>query len=178
LWAPSYDTHKPSHGNIVPFLQTCRQIYSEAIEYLYSTNTFSFSDLDSLRYFSCTVLPSRFAAVRKLDLEWVLHWPIYDSFVQALLFADPVLYPPYDEASWEEAWRIISEMPNLSILRASICHTHGFRNAEYEAVLLAPLRKVTRPRSFEVYVSWEDGEEIADAPFKLIRAGMDLDEVG
>jgi hypothetical protein len=168
IWAPVSGVKEPTDGNIVPFLRTCRQVYSEAIDFLYSTNTFSFSDLDCLRHFSATTLTHRFNLIQSLDIEWCMTWPIYDPIAQQLLLSDPVLYPPYDEATWEETWRIIARMSNLKFIRASLLYFDGFRDPMCEAKMLAPLRKVTHVPTFEVHVSWR-GEEISDAPFQLIR---------
>ncbi|KAF2640452.1 hypothetical protein P280DRAFT_319428 [Massarina eburnea CBS 473.64] len=165
------DAAENTDGGIVGMLRSCRQVYSEAIDYLYSTNCFSFSDLDCLRYFSSTILPQRFALIRTLDIEWCLTWPIYDPIAQSLLLTTPALYPPHDEATWEETWRIVAEMPNLRFIRVSLLHFDGFRDARCEGKMLAPLRKVTRPVRFEVHVSWE-GAEVRDAPFTLIRPPM------
>ncbi|KAF2250713.1 hypothetical protein BU26DRAFT_562678 [Trematosphaeria pertusa] len=169
IWSPmSGNVDEPTDGNIIPFLQTCRQIYSESIDFLYSTNCFSFSDLDCLRYFSCTTLPARFALIQTLDIEWCMSWPIYDPIAQALLLSNPALYPPHDEATWEETWRIIADMPNLKFIRASLLYFDGFRDPGCEERMLAPLRKATTPKRFEVHVSWA-GDEIEGAPFQLIR---------
>lgn len=198
IWAPSSGNRKePTDGGIVPLLRSCRQMYvpryittmlnvsspgiknvadilycvhrySESINLLYSTNAFSFSDLDCLRYFSCTILPQRFALIQTLDIEWCMAWPIYDPIAQQLLLTNPALYPPNDEATWEETWRIIADMPKLRFIRVSLLYFDGFRDAACESKMLLPLRRVTRPEKFELHVSWE-GEEIRDAPFELIR---------
>ncbi|PSN70639.1 hypothetical protein BS50DRAFT_570171 [Corynespora cassiicola Philippines] len=176
IWSPmSGDIAEPTDGNILPLLQTCRQVYSESIKFLYSSNSFSFSDLDCLRYFSCTILPCRFALIRSIDIEWCLSWPIYDPVSQHLLLSDPPLYPPNDEATWEETWRIIADMPNLQFVRASLLYFDGFRDPACEERMLEPLRRVTRPKRFEVHVSWA-GEEVKDAPFQLIRPMRPLGE--
>ncbi|KAF2183823.1 hypothetical protein K469DRAFT_751244 [Zopfia rhizophila CBS 207.26] len=168
IWTPMNGVKESTDGNIIPFLSTCRQIYSESINFLYSTNTFSFSDLDCLRYFSCTTLPNRFNMIQNLDIEWCMSWPIYDNIAQQLLLNNPALYPPYDETTWEETWRIVANMTNLKFIRVSLLYVDGFRDAACEAKMLAPLRKVTIPAKFEVHVSWS-GEEVTDAPFQLIR---------
>lgn len=170
IWAPKSGTNEPTDGNIIPFLQTCRQIYSESISLLYSTNTFSFSDLDCIRYFSMTTLPHRFSLLQTIDLEWCMSWPIYDPIAQNLLLVNPALYPPNDEATWEDTWRIIAAMPNLKFVRVSLLYFDGFRDPGCEEKMLAPLRKVTRPKRFEVHVSWAGEEEMEEGcPFKLIR---------
>ncbi|KAF2710722.1 hypothetical protein K504DRAFT_453786 [Pleomassaria siparia CBS 279.74] len=175
IWSPQNgNKEEPTDGGIVPLLRSCRQIYSESIKFLYSTNAFSFSDLDALRYFSCTVLPQRFNLIQNLDIEWAMAWPIYDPIAQQLLLVNPALYPPNDEATWEETWRIISNMPNLRVVRVSLLYFDGFRDTACEEKMLAPLRKVTRPETFEVHVSWQ-GQEITDAPFDLTRDKSDID---
>ncbi|KAF2878534.1 hypothetical protein BDV95DRAFT_24814 [Massariosphaeria phaeospora] len=166
IWAPRRgNVVEPTDGDILPLLQTCRQIYSESINYLYSTNTFSFSDLDCLRYFSTT---PRFSLIQTLDIEWCLSWPIYDPFAQHLLLSNPALFPPHDEATWEETWRIVAAMPHLAFVRVSLLYFDGFRDPRCEGRMLAPLWGVTRPKRFEVHVSWS-GDEVEGAPFQLIR---------
>jgi hypothetical protein len=59
-------------------------------------------------------------------------------------------------------------MPNLRFIRATLLYIYGFRNARCEESMLAPLRKVTRPKKFELHVSWKGGE-IDGAPFQLFR---------
>jgi hypothetical protein len=95
-------------------------------------------------------------------------WPIYDPTAQSLLLTNPALYPPNDEATWEDTWRLIASMPNLRFIRVSLLYFDGFRDPECEGKMLAPLMEVKRPDKFEVHVSWQ-GDEIRDAPFELIR---------
>lgn len=102
-------------------------------------------------------------------------WPIYDPVAQNILQTSPALYPPHDEATWEETWRIIAAMPNLKFIRVSLLAFDGFRNVTCEERMLAPLRKVTKPKHFEVHVSWEGEETCANAPFNLIRPRPDDD---
>ncbi|KAJ4348018.1 uncharacterized protein N0V89_009390 [Didymosphaeria variabile] len=173
IWSPlaePADEPPATDGNILPLLLTCRQIYSEAIKFLYTTNTFAFSDLDCLRYFSSTILPQRWSLVQKVDIEWCISWPIYDPLAQALLISRPALYPPHDEATWEGTWHIISEMPSLKWLRVRLMYFDGFRDSGCEEKLLAPLRQVIRPKKFDVHMNWT-GEELKDTPFRAIRAG-------
>ncbi|KAL5466258.1 hypothetical protein PMIN06_000228 [Paraphaeosphaeria minitans] len=173
VWSPlgePMDNPPATDGDILPLLLTCRQIYSESIDYLYSTNTFSFSDLDCLRYFSSTILPHRWSLVQNIDIEWCISWPIYDPLAQALLISLPALYPPHDEATWESTWRIISDMPSLKWLRVRLMYFDGFRDPGCEEKLLASLRQVTLPKTFDVHLNWA-GEEIEGAPFRAFRPG-------
>jgi len=142
--------------------------YSEATPFLYSTNCFSFSDLDALRYFSSTILPQRWSLVENLELQWGISWPIYDAFAQAILTANPALFPPNDEATWEGTWHIIASMKKLKSITVNLLFFDGFRDRISEDRLLAPLRQVTLPKKFEVHLNWT-GPQIRDAPFKLFR---------
>jgi hypothetical protein len=166
IWRPMHG-RRATDGDILPFLQSCRQIYSEAIDLLYSTNTFSFREMDCLRFLANTTLPSSFSQITRLEILSPMHWPIYDADIQNF-FLDPPLYPPYDEATWEATWRLIAKMPNLKYLWVKLYHCHGFRDSAFEKRMLAPLRKITQVKRFEVHVSW-NGDEITDAPFKLVR---------
>jgi hypothetical protein len=143
-------------------------VYSEAIDYLYSTNYFSFNDIDCLRFLAYTTLPHRFKLIKKLEITWPLTWPIYDPLVQNLMLSDPALYPPYDEATWEATWDIIAQMPKLEYVWVKIVHCHGFRDPEFEDKMMKPMLQVKHVKNFEVTVSWT-GRELADAPFKLHR---------
>lgn len=55
-------------------LTTCRLIYSEAIEYLYSSNTFSLStaseQIPTINYLSYFTLPHRLTMIRHLRFYW------------------------------------------------------------------------------------------------------------
>ncbi|KAF2811781.1 uncharacterized protein BDZ99DRAFT_497429 [Mytilinidion resinicola] len=166
IWMP-VEEPQGSDGDVLPLLQTCRQVYSEAFPLLYSTNTFSFIDLDCLRYLSATILPSRFNAIKSLRIEWYLTWPLYDVFAQRMLF-NTALYPPHDEATWEDIWRIIAGMTGLQRLRVDLKYFDGFRDNECEQKMLAPLRQVKGLKEFDVYLGWK-GKDVTGAPFKLTR---------
>ena len=76
----------PSNGNAL--LMTCRQVYSEAVDLLYSSNTFVLHDLHTLETFAKSVPPQRLNAIRKLEIyyspvtsipyqhEWTRHYDL------------------------------------------------------------------------------------------------------
>jgi len=57
-------------GNVglLPLLQSCRRIYSEAIEILYKNNTFDFDSLDDVLKLSLTLLPERMCLIK--TVQW------------------------------------------------------------------------------------------------------------
>jgi hypothetical protein len=160
------DDAEPTDGDIVPFLQSCRQAYSEAISILYSTNTFSFHDLDCIRYFSASVLPMRLDTVRSIDICWQFRWPSYDTLAQRLLAGTQ--YPPHDEASWEDCWRIISGMKGLKRIEVVIQDSVNIADPVKEQSMLEPLRQVTHVPDFTIVLDW-GGQSWQGAPFRVIR---------
>ena len=46
---------------------------------------------------------------------------MYDNFTQQM-FSERFLYPPHDEATWEDMWRIIASMNGLSPVRLGRQH--------------------------------------------------------
>ncbi|KAF9638031.1 hypothetical protein BFW01_g8928 [Lasiodiplodia theobromae] len=65
-------TSSPS-SCIVPLLQTCRRLYTEAIATLYAETTFSFTDLFTLTDFLTSAIPRAHASrIRSLALTWTL----------------------------------------------------------------------------------------------------------
>lgn len=65
---------KDPWGNIslLHMLQSCRRIYSEAIEILYATNTFDFDSLNGVLQLSRTILPNRMKLVK--SVQWRYKW--------------------------------------------------------------------------------------------------------
>lgn len=168
IWHPLSGRNEPTDGDIIPFLQACRQVYSESIDLLYSTNYFSFKDIDCLRFLAYTTLPHRFNLIRKIEITWPLQWPIYDPLIQNLMLSEPALYPPHDEATWESTWGIIAQMPKLKYIRVNLCHCHGFREPESETKMFKSMLQVKHVKDFEVTVSWP-AQDLPEAPFKLLR---------
>ena len=87
---------------------TCRQIYRESIDLLYSSNTFAFNDPHVLVNLATFCLPpQRLHAIRNLEVTWrqpdIDHNPSYD--------------PEYDKIAWEECWTVITNKLHLSFLK-------------------------------------------------------------
>lgn len=58
----------PIHG--IGLLISCRQIYQEAINLMYSTNTFIFLDFQSLETFVRSIPPTRLNTIRHLEIRY------------------------------------------------------------------------------------------------------------
>ncbi|KAK2758284.1 hypothetical protein FQN54_004130 [Arachnomyces sp. PD_36] len=194
-----YTTHlggyysRPKHGfserdgGLLSLLKSCRKVYSEAIDILYTQNTFDFNHVDTILNLSTTILPYRLHSIRHLNLHWT---------VRALTWMDA--YPPYDESTWLRLCRTLSASPpsssshstappaftsssaatstphmpglvNLHITLRSAADSSSFYPGEKK--LLDPLRLIRQPRVFRVYFPWELREDMVvslrDAPFAL-----------
>ncbi|KAL8725490.1 MAG: hypothetical protein Q9166_007310 [cf. Caloplaca sp. 2 TL-2023] len=67
-----YDNPRPPYSNhLLPLLKTCRRAYSEGLPILYTSNTFCFQDITTLRYFAGTVLPQRLRQINAIQLPWM-----------------------------------------------------------------------------------------------------------
>jgi len=54
--------------SVTPILRTCRQIYSESIDVLYTTNTFDFADMNTFQWFTWTIPPEKLARITSLQI--------------------------------------------------------------------------------------------------------------
>jgi len=83
------------------------------------------------------------------------------------MLSERFLYPPHDEATWEDMWRIIAGMTGLKNLKIKLS-CYDVLNSEKEAMMLAPLSKVRGLNKFEVHLPYA-GPEYSDASFRVIR---------
>ncbi|RVD83185.1 uncharacterized protein DFL_007584 [Arthrobotrys flagrans] len=103
--------------NIGGLIRTCRRAYLEASDYLYSTNMFCLNTLDMLIHLRNSISPRHFGLIKHLQItHQVTH---FEQFVSERKNSRKIpLYPPYDNKTWKEVWRIISEeMHGLKDLR-------------------------------------------------------------
>lgn len=70
---PSLYSDRDTGINVLPLLLTCRTIYSECINFLYSNWTFDFRHLDAVLKLAFSILPQRLNAITSLHLDGVFH---------------------------------------------------------------------------------------------------------
>ena len=141
------------------FLRSCRRIYSEAIDFLYSENTFEILDVAGFMAFSVSVLPHRFDKICSLRLGQQVTAALLDSCV---LNKSPAhKFSRRSASAWEECWDLIANMKNLQELFVTL------RNEEEER-LLAPLQRVSQPQIWHLFINWRDvGFEFEAARFEM-----------
>jgi hypothetical protein len=116
----------------LPLLQTCRQIYVEAIDILYSTNTFDFEHPEYFIWFVRTIRPSKLATISSLQIMW---------------------HPAtYDLRQWSDMCAIIStQMLGLKYLSVWLSDW-DLDQAPQQDRLVAPLLWVRGLREFNLHV--------------------------
>lgn len=151
-------------AKLLPLLRTCRLVYSEAVDILYSRNAFRFEHLDTLIHFSTMTLPCRFNNIRSLQIYWYFKRDIYldSSFT----------YPPYDKDTWERACGVLANIEGLRNLTLTL----GARSWHQKSrdMLLQSLMQIQPRKRFEVTVPWVwpgleevEREKLEGAPFTI-----------
>ena len=152
---------------MLPLLQTCRFIYTEAIVLLYKLPTFMVSNTEVLPGWKECVLAKRFAAVRALDLG---------IFVKlARMFHGGAILQ--DDESIQGLWRVVRGMEGLRRLRVRLCSRVTTIPWRLEEEILDSLERFEQVQDFEVLVSWKisDGgegsavHERKQRPFRLVK---------
>jgi hypothetical protein len=155
--------HPAKPTNLLPLIQTCRIIYTEAMPVLYESNVFDFKHLDTLLYLNRTVLSQRLRQIRVLNLSWHLRHGVteYD--------------PPNDFTSWRETCLVLATFTGLQDLSVHVVSRHFIRGSLYEEdcrPLLEALTLIKPAKRFDVYLPWTEdqcGEVANDGgyPFRL-----------
>jgi hypothetical protein len=133
--------------------------YSEAVEYLYSTNAFSLSsdrdEIPTVNYLSYYFLPQRLVQVRELRIHWQLD--------NVPIFAWHGLFPSEKE-DWFRSWEAIRKMTGLRRLHVNLEFAFngwgGFLGwgddegkwEEKATEMLAVVKEITAPSEFVVYL--------------------------
>ncbi|KAF2502070.1 hypothetical protein BU16DRAFT_611851 [Lophium mytilinum] len=128
--------------NRLHFLLSCRQIYTESIDLLYTANTFCLRQADPLMQLPLLLVTQRLHQIRSLNFEYSL----FNAFMEAEVVAKDD--DPEAERDWHRVWRVMAGMQGLRSLFVELTLS-GFWDAEKFAVnepyILAPVRKLTTP---------------------------------
>lgn len=144
-------------------LQSCRQIYTEAIDIMYATNLFDLDDVSTLLYLSQTVRPQRFAAIKYLQLKWELMWPPFTIPESK----DPTWFPN-DDATWKTFWHLIeTQMPGLLELTFFVQAQYPKADWSLDEGWVQPLLRVRGLKEFRLELSYPNN--IAVSPNVLFE---------
>lgn len=150
-------------ANLLPLLQTCRLVYTEAVSMLYQDNIFDVDHVDTLLYMKRCILPQRLHQITRLNYSWDFSQPVYPDS------------PRYK--TWCEACNVLSTLSRLQELTIHLTGTFDITSKDYEGKswvpLLDGLKQVKATRRYDVYIPWSE-EECSraatenDFPFTLV----------
>lgn len=131
----------PPSSLTLALLMTCRAIYQEAVDILYTQNVFDVNHPQTFVYFARTVPSQRLASVASLHVTWAhdLH-PYYI-----------VDYCDSPQHWWGPLWEIAAtQMPGLKHLRLRLDGVRYYIGWDTEEHLLQPLLPLRGLQSFEL----------------------------
>lgn len=129
-----------SSANIA-LLQTCRQIYLEAINVLYTTNVFDIDHLQTLVYLSRSIPPQHFATITTLHISW-----------QVASYAVSFHGQVDGMNDWERFCHVVAtKMPGLRHFKVSLTHTAPLSiHEEADQDWIKPLLEIRGLRTFNL----------------------------
>lgn len=160
-------SHGPRPANLLPLLQTCRIVYTEAISILYEENTFDINHLDTILYLQRSVLLQRLNQIRSVSLAWDFR------------YATAASPPPYDLDTWRHVCSVLATFTGLHELTMHLSGAVDIglgAHPKYRWVpLLGSLTCIKPKEKFDVYLPWSEEECIEAAEeeryhFRLISA--------
>ena len=158
--------HLGNRSAATSFLRSCRRIYSEAIEVLYSDNTFEILDAAGFVAFSVSVLPHRFDKICSLRLGQQV-----TTIIGSCLIKGPCTHgcSPPNTTVWEQCWDLIANMRNLQELFVTLRNDRGiFLTNDEENQILEPLCRVTQPQIWHLSITLADG--FTAATFDMLQS--------
>ena len=154
----------PVHG--IGLLISCRQIYQEAINLMYSTNTFIFLDFQSLETFTRSIPPTRLNTIRHLEMHY--------SPESSIAYQHPRT-PHYDLPIYlNQYWELVANMQSLRSLNIRLeaysqsqpwQQVDEFELCENETKRLEGLLRVRGLSTFQLEVAYLQGDSTRTEPY-------------
>ncbi|KAF4627714.1 hypothetical protein G7Y89_g10441 [Cudoniella acicularis] len=143
---------KAKSDGCLTLLKACRQVYSEAIQILYSTNIFDVNHAQTLILFARTIRPQQLEAIKHLSISWNAIYFFPDGLAGP---GPPNSWPyPDDPSTWQEMWDIVgTSMTGLQHVRLTM-HMHVISDrtvpsqAHLRGMLEVPRQRVRGLQSF------------------------------
>lgn len=142
----AYPLHHHTQGNraqntadapAFSLLLTCRQVYIEAIDIVYSSNFFLFDSLLTPVYIhDLCLLPQRIKAIRHV----YLHWTYMDNPAHRA----GSIQEPYSRATWQRFWDILADEMRLTSLAARLHYKGSSQWLNLDGDCVKPMLRVKR----------------------------------
>ncbi|KAF7595776.1 hypothetical protein BBP40_004907 [Aspergillus hancockii] len=100
----------------VALLRTCRAVYAEAADILYSNAVFDVDDLHTFIAFSLTVCPDRLRSIKQLTVQWMPIWqPMAGQEHKASIYSHT-----HNDYLWALFWTRVAALRGLEQLHLSL----------------------------------------------------------
>ncbi|GAD95312.1 conserved hypothetical protein [Paecilomyces variotii No. 5] len=100
----------------VSLLRTCRAIYAEAADILYSQVEFDVDDLHTFIAFTLSVCPDRLRCIKRLTVQWTPIWqPMSGEEHKSSVYSHT-----HNDRLWAAFWARVMALPNLEELKLSL----------------------------------------------------------
>ncbi|KAL2831039.1 hypothetical protein BJY01DRAFT_226792 [Aspergillus pseudoustus] len=165
--------HTPRSLNLLALVLTCRRIYSEAIDILYSRNTFVFRNLTAITSFLSNVLPQRLNCIRALRLKWLFRDYEVDIPDGTGASYSAVVKKPFDRR-WDALREILlsTRMSGLRKLHITLQGDFLRGHGAWDEQIFEPMRRMQGLREFEVEANWmPTADAIAGGQFRYNVVG-------
>jgi len=138
---------------LIGLLFSCRLIYREVIDFVYTLNTFDTREQDVVAYLPRLLLPRSFNQIQSFKFCWTMRDPpsafsARNAYYRTRRHMDQVEKKNhYHRRVWFQVWKVITEMENLVNLRVELDITgrNDWSVDEFEI-----LRTVVRPVNFRL----------------------------
>ena len=121
-------------------LHTCRQIYNEAADILYSSNTFVVDNIRAFIYLAEKCLsPQRLLAIKHLQVS--ITWR-FNSLLASYTGPRGTSAGYYDFATWWRFWRLVANDMRLTSLNIELGHFGLEENVALDAEWMKPVLEI------------------------------------
>ncbi|KAF2687477.1 hypothetical protein K458DRAFT_485651 [Lentithecium fluviatile CBS 122367] len=146
---PPFRLRCPEVQRLLALPRSCKRVYTEATQFVYTHNTISFPNITAYVCFQRLVPPDTFHSIRSVHLKWS-HWQTSDIFD----FLEGI--PPWDRVCWTQFWQEVMKMKGLGYMRVDMEIVPDPVDPGYEDILFKPLVETGRVvQEMEVCVNWE-----------------------
>jgi hypothetical protein len=125
--------------------------YSETIHLIYECNTFDTTVSDCTQFLPRFLLTQRLNSIRTIRLDWTIPFQLKMYALQGLENADEQQL--HRQKKWKSTWKCLAELKGLCDLRVKLRFDR--RRSNHQAIeksFLDPIKEVTVPRKFELYL--------------------------
>ncbi|KAI4143716.1 MAG: hypothetical protein L6R39_004474 [Caloplaca ligustica] len=150
-WPGNHSAKHPRPTNKLAVLQTCRQIYTEAADILYTTNCFlmpDMNDIEAFNLFTRTISLNHLASITRLSIVCRINY-----FEPMNPFASTMF------KRWRRMWTTISlNMPALRHLTLQLRYLYVIENLKLttDTYWVKPFLRLRNLKTFELVVDRED----------------------